>query len=95
MAVRSAMHRAGAAALTELLEFPSPSDAQRTVACPCGELARYRELRSKPVLTTVGSVQVSRPYYLCPRCQTGQFPVDVEMDIERTEFSPGVRRMQA
>jgi hypothetical protein len=25
----------------------------------------------------------------------GQFPVDVELDIENTEFSPGVRRMQA
>jgi len=81
--------------LTELLEFPVPTDAQRTVACPCSELARYRELRSKPVLTAVGPVQVSRPYYLCPRCQIGQFPVDVELDIERTEFSPGVRRMQA
>jgi hypothetical protein len=25
----------------------------------------------------------------------GQFPADVELDIENTEFSPGVRRMQA
>jgi len=25
----------------------------------------------------------------------GQFPVDVELDIENTEFSPGVRRMHA
>jgi hypothetical protein len=95
MAVRSAMHRAGAAALTELLEFPAPANSQRTVACPCGQPAPYRELRSKPVLTAVGQVQVSRPYYLCPHCHTGQFPVDVELDIERTEFSPGVRRMQA
>jgi hypothetical protein len=89
------MHRAGAAALTELLEFPAPANSQRTVACPCGQPAPYRELRSKPVLTAVGQVQVSRPYYLCPHCHTGQFPVDVELDIERTEFSPGVRRMQA
>jgi hypothetical protein len=95
MAVRSAMHRAGAAALTELLEFPAPANSQRTVAGPCGQPAPYRELRSKPVLTAVGQVQVSRPYYLCPPCHTGQFPVDVELDIERTEFSPGVRRMQA
>jgi hypothetical protein len=95
MAVRSAMHRAGAAALTALLEFPAPANSQRTVACPCGQPAPYRELRSKPVLTAVGQVQVSRPYYLCPHCHTGQFPVDVELDIERTEFSPGVRRMQA
>jgi len=95
MAVRSAMHRAGAAALTELLEFPAPANSQRTEDCPCGPPAPYRELRSKPVLTAVGQVQVSRPYYLCPHCHTGQFPVDVELDIERTEFSPGVRRMQA
>lgn len=95
MVVRSAMHRAGAAALTELLRFPCPAIEQRTVACPCGQQAHYRELRSKPVLTAVGQVQVSRPYYLCPHCHAGQFPADVELDIEDTEFSPGVRRMNA
>jgi hypothetical protein len=47
------------------------------------------------VLTAVGEVTVSRPYYLCPRCRRGQFPADVELDIANTEFSPGVRRMQA
>lgn len=95
MAVRSAMHRAGAAALTELLQFPVPAPDQRTLPCSCGQTAHYRELRSKPVLTAVGRVEVSRPYYLCPGCQQGQFPVDTELDIENTEFSPGVRRMQA
>lgn len=38
---------------------------------------------------------VWRPYYLCPHCHQGQFPAEVELDIENTEFSPGVRRMQA
>jgi hypothetical protein len=32
---------------------------------------------------------------LCSHCHAGQFPADVELDIEHTEFSPGVRRMQA
>ena len=95
MAVRSAMHHAGAAALTELLQFPAPTADQRAIACPCGHQAHYRELRSKPVLTALGKVEVSRPYYLCPHCHSGQFPADVELDIENTEFSPGVRRMQA
>jgi hypothetical protein len=95
MLVRSVMHQAGAAALTRLLEFEAPEKSQRTVACACGHLAHYRELRSKPVLTVVGRVEVLRPYYLCPHCHTGQFPADVELDIENTEFSPGVRRMQA
>jgi hypothetical protein len=95
MLVRSAMHQAGAAALTELLQFPVPKADQRTLPCACGQQAHYRELRSKPVLTAVGMVEVSRPYYLCPHCHTGQFPADVELDIVNTEFSPGVRRMQA
>jgi len=95
MAVRSAMHHAGATALTELLQFPVPAANQRTLPCSCGRQASYREIRSKPVLTAVGPVNVSRPYYLCPHCHNGQFPADIELDIENTELSPGVRRMQA
>lgn len=95
MAMRSALHRAGAAALSQLLEFPAPNQEGRTRACPCGQQAHYRERRSKPVLTVVGPVEVLRPYYLCAHCSVGQLPADVELDIENTEFSPGVRRMQA
>jgi hypothetical protein len=95
MAMRSALHRAGAAALSQLLEFPAPGKEERTLACPCGQQAHYHGLRSKAVLTALGLVEVSRPYYLCAHCGRGQFPVDIELDIENTEFSPGVRRMQA
>ena len=95
MAVRSAMHRAGAVALAELLRFAVPEAAERSLPCSCGQRAHYRERRTKPVLTAVGKAEVSRPYYLCSHCHTGQFPADVELDIENTEFSPGVRRMQA
>jgi len=93
MMVRSAMHQAGASALNKLLQFPDPD--QRAIPCPCGQQAIYRELRSKTVLTAVGTVEVSRPYYLCPNCHEGQFPTDQELDIVHTEFSPGVRRMPA
>jgi hypothetical protein len=89
------MHRAGAAALTELLQFPAPAADHHTVACACGYHAHYLELRAKPLLTAVGRVEVSRPYYLCAHCHKGQFPADVELDIENAEVSPGVRRMYA
>lgn len=95
MAVRSAMHQAGAAALSELLQFDPPPPEQRSIPCSCGHQAHSRELRSKPVLTAVGQIAISRPYYLCPHCHSGQFPADRELDIENTEVSPGVRRMQA
>jgi hypothetical protein len=95
MAIRSAMHHAGATALSKLLQFPAPAAEQRSIPCSCGRQAGYRELRSKSVLTALGEVTVSRPYYLCRHCHRGQSPADVELDIENTEFSPGVRRMQA
>jgi hypothetical protein len=56
MAMRSAMHHAGATVLNELLRFPAPAVEQRSIRCSCGHQAGYQELRSKPVLTAVGAV---------------------------------------
>lgn len=95
MALRAAMHQAGAAALGKLLETEAPAPEQRAVACRCGAQALYREMRSKTLLTALGEVELRRPYYLCPHCGQGQFPTDVELDVENRQFSPGVRRMQA
>ena len=95
LALRAALHQAGAAALSELLQFEAPPAEQRQLPCRCGHHAQYQEIRSKPLLTIVGPARLSRPYYLCSECHVGQFPVDVELDIENTEFSPGVRRLHA
>ena len=94
-ALRDGLHQAGADALGHLLQFESPAADQRQLLCACGHQAQYQELRSRPVLTAVGWTRVNRPWYLCPHCHAGQFPIDVELDIENTDFSPGVRRMQA
>ena len=40
-------------------------------------------------------MELSRPWYLCPHCHNGQFPVDRLLDVENRDCSPGVRRMQA
>jgi len=95
MALRSALHQAGAASLAKLLRFPVPPSDQRSIACPCGARAHYQELRTKSILTVLGPITVSRPYYLCPQCHQGQCPADVLLDVIQTEFSPGVRRMQS
>jgi len=95
MAFRAALHQAGAAALTQLLQFPEPAADERTIPCPCGGQAHYREVRSRRILTVLGDVELTRPWYLCPRCHNGQFPVDRQLDIENRDCSPGVRRMHA
>ena len=70
-------------------------EAQRTVPCSCGRSAHYKELRAKTILTVVGPVRISRPYYLCPQCSVGQCPADDDLGIADLESSPGVRRMEA
>jgi hypothetical protein len=95
MGFRATMLQAGAAALTQLLQFPEPAAELRAIACPCGHQARYRELRSRRLLTALGEVELVRPWYLCRHCNNGQFPVDRHLDVENRDCSPGVRRMQA
>ena len=95
MAMRTAMHRAGASALSRLLRGSPPGADEREVPCPCGHKARYREMRARRVLTAVGEVELLRAWYLCTHCHNGQCPADAALDIEKTDFSPGVRRMPA
>lgn len=96
MAMRAAMHRAGASALSQLLRGNPPGPEERQIPCPCGKgQARYREMRARRVLTAVGEVELLRAWYLCPYCHHGQCPADAALDIEKTDSSPGVRRMLA
>jgi len=95
MAMRAAMHRAGASALSPLLRSDSPGPDEREVPCPCGHMARYREMRARHVQTAVGEVELLRAWYLCPDCHNGQCPAGATLDIEKTDLSPGVRRMLA
>jgi len=95
MAMRAAMHRAGASALSQLLRGDPPGPDECEMPCPCGHKARYREMRARRLLTAVGEVELLRAWYLCPHCHDGQCPADAALDIEKTDSSPGVRRMLA
>jgi len=87
------MHRAGTAVLSLLLSQTQP--VASSVACECGQQARYHSQRKRRVLTALGEAEIERSYYYCPQCQRGQCPRDRELSIEDTDYSPGVRRMLA
>jgi len=87
------MHRAGTAVLSLLLSQTQP--VASSVACECGQQARYHSQRKRRVLTALGEAEIERSYYYCPQCQRGQCPRDRELNIEDTDYSPGVRRMLA
>jgi hypothetical protein len=95
MAIRTATHQLGAKMLEKLLSAPPPLEFEQVVPCGCGQQARFHEMRSKQILTVLGPITIQRPYYLCPHCHQGQNPRDLELDVQGTECSPGVRRMMA
>jgi hypothetical protein len=93
MATRAATHQLGAKMLEELLS--GSTEFEQVLPCACGQQARFHEMRPKQLLTVLGSITVQRPYYLCPHCHQGQSPLDSELDMKGTEYSPGVRRMMS
>jgi len=93
MATRTAAHQLGAVVLENLLNAPASFPCE--VPCSCGKRARFQALRSKQVVSVVGSITIARPYYVCAHCHRGQSPRDVELDVLHTRYSPGVRRMMA
>lgn len=93
MLVRDSMHQAGACAVEQLLKLPREHAAQS--ACRCGHGASYHDRRSKQIVTVLGAVSLERAYYVCSHCGEGHAPWDRELDVEGTQYSPGVRRMMA
>jgi hypothetical protein len=61
--------------------------------CGRGHKARFVEFRGKGLLTVLGPVRLRRAYYWCEACGGGLAPKDEELDVVKTGFSPGVRRM--
>ena len=93
--MRAAALKDGAAALAALLgnivdHEPGP------LACPhCMTRMESHGRRSKEIITLLGETTVDRAYYSCTRCDGHLFPKDALLDIARTSFSPGVRRLMA
>ncbi len=93
LATRAASHQLGAKMLERLLSGSARFDL--TLACECGQVARFHQLRAKQVLTVLGPITIQRPYYVCPHCHRGCSPRDRELDVQGVTCSPGVRRMLA
>ncbi len=92
-ATRAALQRAGARLLEELLE--ETEDDSAAPVCSCGAAMRCEGPRSKRLVSLLGNVSLRRLYYHCRHCWRGAVPLDHDLDIEGTQYSPGVRRLLA
>ena len=56
---------------------------------------RCEGARPKQLVSLLGTLILQRPYHHCRRCWRGTAPLDAELDIAGTQYSPGVRRVLA
>ncbi len=65
------------------------------VRCRCGAVMESRGVKTKSIETLLGPIAFSRSAYRCPVCDRTRHPGDEELDVVKTRYSPGVRRLVA
>jgi hypothetical protein len=90
-----ASRQGGAGVLGSLLTHWQRHTPRNPIHCACGQPMKSRGRREKRFLTTLGQVPFARSFYQCTRCHAGRFPDDERLDIVKTGYSPGVRRLMA
>lgn len=92
--VKDVMLRCGTVAVERLLEHEDGSSLTRQ--CECGGVfVVEKRNQCKRICTVVGSARLARTMERCNRCKKRRVPEDVVLDVERTGYSPGMRRMMA
>jgi len=94
MAMRSALHRAGAAALSQT-RISSLHRGRAHAGLPLRPTSPLPRAAHQGRADRRGPGGSFASLTIYAYCGVGQLPAEVELDIENTEFSPGVRRMQA
>jgi len=94
-ALRRVILAAGARMLETVLQGLGCGRRVEPVRCGCGDLMRSVGRREKTIRTILGPVRLRRSLFLCERCGSSCFPADRLLGVERTSFSPGLRRLMA
>jgi hypothetical protein len=87
------MHQIGRGMLSMLINADRGGYQGRTIPDGKGHGYEFVDYRDKEVLTVLGPIIVRRAYYYNHACQAGYCPKDRALDIEKTSYSAGVRRL--
>jgi hypothetical protein len=88
--IRGSMHEVGRSLLERLLKGLRTKDNSPD---SLDKRFRYREERTKTIVTVLGKLTITRSYYYDRQGCEGIAPLDRLLDVVGTTFSPGMRRI--
>jgi hypothetical protein len=97
LGLREAALRDGSRALSILLN-EIPDFYEGDISCDiCSSSMDNIGRREKSITSLLGEGTLKRSYFKCsdPNCSGHRYPKDELLDIQRTSFSPGIRRLMA
>ena len=92
-AARRQALRIAACAVQARLNADTSDHTGPSLACACGQPARYVDRRAKRFQSVLGELVLERAYYHCAACQAGFCPRDRALGLSGTSLSPAVTRM--
>jgi hypothetical protein len=91
--LREVLKEVGGKALSRYLSRANPAGESVTLACPCGERAKFHSWREAVILSVFGRVHYQRRYYVCDHCHQGQMPRDEQMGLQPGEVTAGLAQL--
>lgn len=96
--LRDQVHRLGAKTLEAAAEERQKRagyEGASFVCKGCSGDARFVQRRGKTIKTLMGYIAIQRPYYHCPECQTGYFPWDQTLGLDKRGYAPAAQEIVA
>lgn len=93
--IREAMLKLGHFLLTSWLALQNERYPAESIACECGQRARYQAMRDGVLYTIVGRVVYRRAYYRCGHCHRGCSPLDARLGLRPGELSAELEQLTA
>jgi len=86
----------GGVAQTIIEHTHQEEQRRKSLQCAtCAHLLRARPVVSRTVETLIGEIEVQRPYFYCPHCHRGRYPLDEVLDLRAGRIQRDVQQAAA
>ena len=93
--LRRAVLAVGAQLLEEMIDGLGSGRQDTPINCACGGKMGSSGRKKKRIKTLLGDITVKRSIFVCPACGNSRVPADELLDVVKTGFSPGTRKLMA